>query len=164
MIGDLPAISASSYASTAYAPGNLGGLGMWDNPTNAMNAQLGALPRRMIVGNELHNDRNKLLNEATIIAQGKKEIPVTRRLVQVFIADPDDNVPLDKALLYSGTQKFTDATDQELFFEIDIKSILDNYNDERVKIVNKKIKERTEMLDPVKIRDLKMTVVNIATF
>lgn len=89
---------------------------------------------------------------------------VTRRLVQVFIADPDENVPLEQSLLYSGDQKLTDATDQELFFEIDIKSILDKHNSSRVKIINKKVKERTEHLEPAKIRDLKMVVVNVASF
>src|SRR5690349_21017651 len=38
-----------------------------------------------------------------------------RRIIQVFIADPDQNVPLDSALLYRGDQKLTDLTDQELF-------------------------------------------------
>lgn len=88
----------------------------------------------------------------------------TRRLVQVFIADPNENVPLESSLLYSGEQKLTDATDQELFFEIDIKGILDKHNEKRVKMVDKKVKERVEHLEPAKIRDLKMVVVNVAGF
>lgn len=88
----------------------------------------------------------------------------TRRLVQVFIADPDENVPLDQSMLYRGEQKLTDATDQELFFEIDIKSAIDKHNAERIKIINKKVKERTEYLEPAKIRDLKMVVVTVANF
>jgi len=89
---------------------------------------------------------------------------MTRRLVQVFIADPHDSLPLEQSLLYSGEQKFTDATDQELFFEIDIKSILAEHNEKRSKIVNKSVKDRTEHLEPAKIRDLKMVVVTVATF
>lgn len=88
----------------------------------------------------------------------------TRRLVQIFIADPNENVPVDQCLLYTGEQKLTDATDQELFFEIDIKSILEKHNAARVKIVDKKVKERTEYLEAVKIRDLKMVVVTVAGF
>lgn len=87
-----------------------------------------------------------------------------RRLVQVFIADPHEDVPLSQALLYEGKQQLTDATDQELFFEIDIKGILDAYNVERIKLVDKSVKERTQLLEPARVRDLKMTVVNIATF
>lgn len=88
----------------------------------------------------------------------------TRRLVQVFIADPDENIPLEKSLLYTGSQKLTDATDQELYFEIDIKTMLEKHNAERTKIVNKKVKERTEYLEPARVRDLRMVVVNVATF
>lgn len=92
------------------------------------------------------------------------EKPVTRRIVQVFIADTDENVPLDKSVLYTGTQKLTDATDQELFFEVPIKEILDKHNAYRATLVNKKVKERTEYLEPVRIRDLKMVVVEVAKF
>lgn len=88
----------------------------------------------------------------------------SRRLVQVFIGDPNENVPLDQSLLYRGEQKLTDATDQELFFEIDIKAILEKHNTARVKMVDKKVKERVEHLEPAKVRDLKMVVVTIAQF
>lgn len=87
-----------------------------------------------------------------------------RRLVQVFIADPDVNVPLAESLLYTGEQKLTDATDQELFFEVDIKNILEAHNEKRVKLPNKTVKERVELLEPARIRDLKMVVVTIAEF
>jgi hypothetical protein len=87
-----------------------------------------------------------------------------RRLVQIFIADPDENVPLSQCLLYSGEQKLTDLTDQELFFEVDVKARLDTHNARRTKLTNKAVKERTEHLEPARVRDLKMTVVTIATF
>ncbi len=90
--------------------------------------------------------------------------PVTRRLVQVIIVDPNDNIPLDQCLLYNGTPKLTDATDQELFYEIEIKDLLAKHNETRIKVVDKKVKERTEHLEPAKIRDLKMVVVTIASF
>lgn len=85
-----------------------------------------------------------------------------RRIVQVFIADSNENIPLDDCVLYKGEQKLTDATDQELFFELDIKSILDAHNAKRTKVVDKKVKDRTEYLDSAKVRDLKMVVVTVA--
>jgi hypothetical protein len=94
----------------------------------------------------------------------KETSKVTTRLVQVFIADPDENLPLNDRLLYSGEQKLTDLTDQELFFEVPIGDMLAKHNEKRAKMVNKKVKERTEHLEPARIRDLKMTVVNIAQF
>jgi hypothetical protein len=91
-----------------------------------------------------------------------------RRIVQVFIADPNENVPLEQSLLYSDPEpKLTDLTDQELFFELDIKSILEQHNTARVKLVDKKAssgKGENVMLEPVKVRDLKMTVVTVAQF
>jgi hypothetical protein len=115
-------------------------------------------------------DSARLFNAASNVANNMSDSqrstpPVAnRRLVQVFIADSNENVPLEQSLLYSGEQKLTDATDQELFFEIDIKGILEKHNEKRVKIVDKKVKERTEYLEPAKIRDLKMVVVNVASF
>ena len=87
-----------------------------------------------------------------------------RRLVKVLIVDPNDNIPLDQCVLYSGNEKLTDATDQELFFEVDLKDILAKHNEQRVKVRDKTVKERAEFLEPAKIRDLKMVVVTVATF
>lgn len=92
---------------------------------------------------------------------------MTKRIVRVYLADTDDNVPLAQSLLFSSEEKFTDLTDQELYFEIPIKEVLAKHNALRATIVNKKATERIGkeiFLDPVKIRDLKMTVVSIATF
>lgn len=92
---------------------------------------------------------------------------MTKRIVRVYLADTDDNVPLDKSLLHSTPEKFTDATDQELYFEIPIKAVLDSHNAYRATVLDKKASARSGkdvFLEPVKIRDLKMTVVNIASF
>ena len=157
---DMPAIASSTYAST---PVNLvtamGHPGNWIDQGQAWqgsdNNELARIKFQAIRGNQLSQQIN---------SGQELEQMTTRRLVQVFIADPNENVPLDQALLYTGEQKFTDATDQELFFEIDINTILKSYNEKRVKFIDKKVKERTEYLEPAKIRDLKMVVVNIASF
>ena len=85
-----------------------------------------------------------------------------RRIVQVFVADPNDNLSLDDCLLFKGEEKLTDATDQELFFELDIKEMLEAHNAKRIKIIDKKVKDRTEYLEAAKVRDLKMVVVTVA--
>jgi len=94
----------------------------------------------------------------------KKMATPTRRLIKVIIVDPDEMVPLEKCLLYSGEEKLTDLTDQELFYEIEIKDMLDDHNEVRAKIVDKTVKERTEYLEPIKVRDLRMVVVTVAQF
>lgn len=87
-----------------------------------------------------------------------------RRVVKVYVIDPDENVPVEKCLIYEADIGLTDKTDQELFFEISIKELLDTHNTVRTKIVDKSVKDRTEYLEPARIRDLKMVVINLATF
>lgn len=90
-----------------------------------------------------------------------------KRIVQVFIADPDVKVPVEDSLLAQTDPKMTDLTDQELFYEIDVKTALEAHNRKRVLIVDKQSTQRVGkdvMLEPIKIRDLKMTVVVVATF
>ncbi len=92
---------------------------------------------------------------------------MSKRIVRVYLADADDALPLDKSLLYTGAEKLTDATDQELYFEIPIMEILKQHNAYRATVVDKKLTQKIgkeAFLEPVKIRDLKMTVVSIATF
>ncbi len=91
----------------------------------------------------------------------------SRRIVQVFIADPDINVPLDDALLHKSEPKFTDATDQELYFEVPIVELLKAHNEKRKAWLDKDATRKAGkdvFLEPAKIRDLKMVVVNVAQF
>lgn len=169
MIGDMPRISDASHAHTTYGLSNLQQPLHTIAATNTMG--LGAAGGFVLGGSAAQDTAlHELIKRAERMPQvvpapkPEKIAMPSRRLVQVFIADPDENVPLDKSLLYSGEQKLTDATDQELFFEIEIKAILEKHNAERVQFINKRVKERTEFLEPVKIRDLKMVVVNVATF
>ena len=97
----------------------------------------------------------------------KEEQMSQRRIVQVFIVDQDERVSLDQVLLYRGEQELTDATDKELFFEIDVKDLLERHNEQRAKILDKEASARSGRdvyLEPTRIRDLKMVVVTVATF
>jgi len=90
-----------------------------------------------------------------------------RRIVQVFIADTTEDIPLEFGLLYQGEPKFTDLTDEELFFEIGMKELLDKHNIVRTETLDKKATRksgREVYLEPGRIRDLKMVVVDIAVF
>lgn len=160
--GDTPHMSSTYYTSTTIPTSEL------LSTTNSL-AGIGiALPQ-----NDLWHDLKRqahqfntgnLRHSLTQTAINQKDETMARRIVQVFIADTDENVPLEKSVIYTGEQKLTDSTDQELFFEIDIKGILERHNAYRVTLVNKKVKERIENLEPVKIRELKMVVVNVAEF
>lgn len=148
---DTPTIASSAHTHSTYALGALAA----NNAAHAgfLNANAGNGFAGLAQGHQQLKQENIPMAAAP-----------TRRLVQVFIADPNENIPLTDSLLYSGDQKLTDATDQELFFEIDIKDILAKHNEKRAKTVDKKVKERVEYLEPAKIRDLKMVVVNVASF
>lgn len=87
-----------------------------------------------------------------------------KRLVRVFVVDPDDRIDIEQSLLYDSKEHMTDLDDQELFFEIEIKELMTKHNTYRAEVVDKTVKERTEMLEPIRIRDLKMTVVTLAEF
>ena len=65
--------------------------------------------------------------------------------------------------MYKGDVQVTDLTDQELYFELDIRKLLADHNEKRTKTVDKTIKDRIEYLEPAKIRDLKMSVVTVTT-
>ena len=90
-----------------------------------------------------------------------------RRIVRVFIIDPDQNIPLEKALLYESDEFLTDATNQELFYEVPIKELLGQHNKYRTTVLDKEATKRLgkeTYLEPIRIRDLKMVVVDIAVF
>lgn len=89
------------------------------------------------------------------------------RLVRVIIIDPDENVPLEERILINEPEKLTDLTNQELFFQYEIQKTLDVHNTVRAKIIDKKATEKAGKdiyLEPIKIRDLRMVVVEIAVF
>lgn len=108
---------------------------------------------------------NHLLASAPHV-QGNLSMAITptRRLVRVLVVDPNENIPLSDSVIYKGDELLTDLTDQELFFDISIQELLKTHNEKRVKIIDKRVKDRTEYLEPAKIRDLKMVVVTIAQF
>lgn len=151
MTAETPTISVSNYRNDSYDGRKmlLGGAAFISNASRAQDIEIPA---------QMHFHIKPQPTQQEIVPMS------ARRIVQVYIADPSDAVPLADAILYTGEQKMTDLTDQELFFEIDIKSILEAHNAKRTKVIDKKIKDRTEYLEPAKVRDLKMVVVTVASF
>lgn len=96
----------------------------------------------------------------------RKEPEMSARIVKVYIADPDTNLPLASRILYSGEEKLTELTDQELFFEVPIAELLAKHNAIRTSTLDKRktTPAREVFLEPARIRDLKMVVVSIAEF
>lgn len=160
MIRDTPTIASSTYASVMHDFEQVAGADLMVDFKNARNPT----PTFRVLGNQIDHDLQRIAVNQSQQNKMENVMSVVRRLVKVVIIDPNENIPLKDCILYSGDEQLTDLTDQELFFEIDIKQLLDAHNDKRTKVVDKKVKERTEFLEAAKIRDLKMVVVNIASF
>lgn len=181
--GDMPTISSLNYTSNAYTSDTMNAPWMtssnstplvmpsvtWASSTLAGfnqpdDDQLKAFramvaQRKAIERNDAHAD--------TLSVPTQNNTTMAKRIIRVYIADTDDNIPLEKSVLYSGSEKLTDLTDQELYFEIPIQELLQKHNTYRAGLVDKKATQRLGKevyLEPVKIRDLKMVVTTIATF
>jgi len=92
---------------------------------------------------------------------------MSKRLVRVFLVDPNENVPVLESVLYQSPEKLTDLTDQELYFEMPVQQLLNEFNIRRVTFLDKKAsatRGKDVFLEPARIRDLQMTVLNIASF
>ena len=154
MIAETPTICSASYGNSVY--------GLNQEMENLSKA-IGLLPKAVPFswsGNL--NEPSTPTTPPPMASNNQK-----RRFVQVFIADPNENVPLDRAVLYTGPQKLTDATDAELYFEVAIKDLLDAHNAQRVAWLDKEASRKAGKdiaLEPARIRDLKMVVVTIAEF
>jgi hypothetical protein len=130
---------------------------------------LAGLERRIQAAPQNHQQNIGQAIGAAIANQVRQEQqPVSSaRIVKVFIADPNENLPLDKRILYKGDEMLTDLTDQELFYEVPIAEMLAKHNDFRKTVVDKKQAEkfgRDIFLEPARIRDLRMVVVDVAKF
>lgn len=159
---ETPTITTSCYSSTSINADDFGDVPQWANVGDDYGKMHQALqPRRAQVFGAIGLVRALNQQEEQTMPSNQK------RVVKVFVADPDDKVPADKSLLYEGKEHVTDLTDQELFFEVDIKPLLEKHNAERVKIVDKPSSQKfgkEVYLEPAKIRDLRMTVVVVAQF
>jgi len=74
-----------------------------------------------------------------------------RRIVRVFVTDPDKDVPLDLCVLHNGAEERTDKTDSELFLALGIPEMLNSHN----------AKRRELELKDIRPRDLRMCVATL---
>lgn len=181
---ELPQFAASSYTSSSVGLDAMGGSSLGQaNQARGLGAIPGApagafaqmapadaqrqAERRVNSLNFLQAQANPTMgsHHPSVAKEFPMPIVSPRRLVQVFVADTNDQVPLKDSVLYSGAQQLTDLTDQELFYELNIKEMLVEHNKKRAQIRDKHNKhEENVPLEPARVRDLKMVVVTIAQF
>lgn len=156
-MAETPQMMASNMAATSLDLSASDFSGIWRQDRTEL--------ERRIFGDPVVRPAVDYHHQSDAIDYQEEEDMATMRVVRVYIIDPDENVPIDKRLIYQGEEQFTDLTDQELFFEIDIKPPLETHNEFRKTLKTKggKVADR-EPLEEIKIRDLRMTVVSLAEF
>lgn len=154
-IGDLPQFIKSAYGNTNYNLNQVATGGWVPTTSTSIEAyQQGKLGQAGVVPPQATKPK------------GQSKPMSDLRIVRVYIADTNKYIPVDKRIIYSGAEQITNLDDQELFFEIDVKKLLDKHNEFRGTIRNKaeSTKDTIVYLEPARIRDLKMIVVDIAKF
>lgn len=87
-----------------------------------------------------------------------------RRLVDMFIVDTHPCVPVENAMLYRQENIFTDKTDDELWLDADIQSLLKKHNVKRVTWDNAMSSIKGAKLPPARLHDLKRIVGTSVSF
>lgn len=85
----------------------------------------------------------------------------SRRIVEIYITDPDPSVPIDKAVLYHADRFATELVDSELFMRVGITDLLDKHNAVRATTRDKRYAESEVFLEPVTGKELRYTVRTI---
>ena len=159
--GEMPEFSPTTYGDSVGTYAAVG------NDSDAAKRAMESALRFRGLQNSLLHIPNTLENTAASPAQKGKANTMSKRIVKTFIADPHPAVPLEKSLLHEGEAKLTDSTDQELFFEVPIQTILEKHNAYRVTLTDKKASDqagREIKLEPVRVRELRMVIVTLAEF
>lgn len=84
-----------------------------------------------------------------------------RRIIEVFITDPDPSVPVESAVLYHAERFATDLTDSEIFMRCDIPALLEKHNAVRTKCRDKRFPESEVYLEPATGKELRYTIRTI---
>lgn len=76
---------------------------------------------------------------------------VRRRIVRVFVTDPDPDLPLEHCVVYGGTELLTEDTDAELVLALNIPKLIADHNEKR----------RAAELKEIKWRDLRQVIATV---
>lgn len=168
-VNSIQASNVSSFNSSGSIETN------WIGGTSSNSVLVGGYPGGMTTGighiaDFINEPGQRRLNFDFGVTDKKKNCreenmskDIALRLVRVFIVDPDENVPMESRLLHKD-ERLTDLTDQELFFDYNVKEILEKHNKFRVTLTDKeqtKAQGKEVRLEPIKIRDLQMITSDV---
>lgn len=156
MDNDMPEIMSVSYASnSAVYDGNQSVYGMTKADAFRKLTFSDQLPPLAVKTNP-----KEVINMAMLVE--KKDW--TKRLVIMAIVDPDLKVPVEKSILMQKGPFMTDMDDQELFMTSEPHRLLTDHNLLRLGLTTPDDEGKAKKLSPIRLRDLKMTVVELAVF
>lgn len=161
--GEMPVMSSYTSTSCGYDGTSAFSASIDEAYDGARNVALRRLDANVF------RDQRAVKNAALMAAQLQEfeSMASTLRIVRVYIADLSEQVPLDKRVIYRGDEITTDLTDQELFYEVPISTLVKAHNAYRETVRDKQASEkagRDVMLEPIRIKDLRMVVAVIAPF
>lgn len=171
---DLPAMSTNSRESYHYSPGMaIGSTGAsipsYSVPTagdvlGLRSESIRAARRLSPAVAEADDDSIRLFTEQQ--KERAEAMANSERVVQIYVADLDQNLPLDKRLIWQSEPTFTDLKDDEVWFDLasTITAKLAEHNKYRLTVRNKAIKDREVMLEEIRPRDLSVNFTNLAQF
>ena len=124
------------------------------------------------IGARIKPDDRYLINKIkNFITEDKDTVSMedknVRRLVRVLVVDPDPNLDVNDMFLYKGEEQLTDLDNQELFYTLSMMDLLKKHNEKREKTIDKastKKSGKDVFLEPIRISNLKMVVIEVARF
>lgn len=87
----------------------------------------------------------------------------TRRFVEIFVSDPDPNVPIEQVLLHHDPRFLTELNDVELTLNMGLPEIVKEWNKTRITIRDRRYMESEVMLEPIKADELRVIIATVVT-
>lgn len=97
----------------------------------------------------------------------EKKMSQQRRMVHVLVVDPDLKVPDEQSVLHDSKEFVTSKTDEELKYDLNLKTMLEEHNVVRGKVVDEAASEKRGkdiFLKKIKISNLVIHVYETAKF
>lgn len=164
---EMPTVTSAGHTHSVYQGANMGNLANYHVPstytTCGTSLTTGGSTTITLQGYGADSGLNFLKQHE--VNMSAKNGAAKLRVVRVFLVDPDERVPVEKRVLHKTEEIITDATDQELFFDIPVSELLKQHNKFRETIAweDDKGEEKTGLKE-VRVRDLTMTVTTLAQF
>ena len=86
-----------------------------------------------------------------------------RRIVQIFVIDPNKNVPDDRCLIHWAGPFATSKSDAALIVDLGLPALLAAHNVYRTTIRDKKVRAYEEFLAPATVDDVKVSICTLGS-